>query len=150
MYIASELAHSPVFFGDPVALDRESNTITYWHCGMAATRLAIKPELGVHPNRKIGPVMDFGCRAAAKATVIRIGRKPDATFRLFIAEGEILDKPRQFQGTSMVFKPVNSASVLIRKAVKDGWEPHYIIAPADISDAAVSLAAFLGIEVCRF
>ena len=29
--------------------------------------------IGVHPNRKIGPVMDFGCKAADKVTVFRVG-----------------------------------------------------------------------------
>ena len=39
---------------------------TSWHCGMAACTLARKDtgaRVGVHPNRKIGPVMDFGCQA---------------------------------------------------------------------------------------
>lgn len=44
----------------------KEGTVTFWHCGMAACNLARKDtgaQVGVHPNRKIGPVMDFGCEA---------------------------------------------------------------------------------------
>lgn len=60
--------------------------------------------MGVHPNRKIGPVMDFGCEACEHVTIFRVGRKPDGSFRFFIAEGSALDKPKQFNGTSVVVK----------------------------------------------
>ena len=33
MWIGQELSGRPVFFGDPVALDEEENTLTFWHCG---------------------------------------------------------------------------------------------------------------------
>ena len=59
---------------------RGEGTITYWHCGMAACSLARKDtgaQVGVHPNRKIGPTMDFGCAACEHVTVFRVGRKPD-------------------------------------------------------------------------
>ena len=105
MWIGMQLSHEPVFFGDPVSLDEEENTITYWHCGAAACSLARKDTgatIGVHPNRKIGPAMDFGCEAFPEATVFRIGREPDGSFRFFIAEGSVLDKPKQFIGTSIV------------------------------------------------
>ena len=66
MWIGMQLSNEPVFFGDPVALDEEESSITYWHCGAAACSLARKDTgavVGVHPNRKIGPAMDFGCEA---------------------------------------------------------------------------------------
>ena len=107
MWMGMQLSGEAVFFGDPVALDETESTITYWHCGMAACSLARRDTgavVGVHPNRKIGPAMDFGCEAFADATVFRIGRKPDGSFRFFIAEGSVLDKPKQFIGTSIVVK----------------------------------------------
>ena len=45
--------------------------------------------IGVHPNRKIGPVMDFGCKAADKVTVFRVGQKADGSFR-FLSQQEVL------------------------------------------------------------
>ena len=77
MWVGMRLSGSPVFFGDPVSLDETENTITFWHCGAAACSLARKDTgavVGVHPNRKIGPAMDFGCEAFRDATVFRIGR----------------------------------------------------------------------------
>lgn len=107
MYIGSQLTGKAVFFGDPVSMDEKEGTVTYWHCGMAACSLArtdTGAQVGVHPNRKIGPVMDFGCQACGQATIFRVGRKPDGSFRFFIAGGEVLDKPKQFCGTSIVVK----------------------------------------------
>ena len=60
--------------------------------------------VGVHPNRKIGPAMDFGCRPFREATVFRVSRNPGGTFRFFIMEGSTEDREKQFIGTSLVFK----------------------------------------------
>ena len=90
MYICSYLTGKSAFFGDPVAVDEKENTITFWHCGMAPCSLARKDTgacAGVHCNRKIGPTLEFGCEAQPEVTVFRIGRKPDGSFRLFIASG---------------------------------------------------------------
>ena len=130
MWIGMQLSGMPAFFGDPVSLDEEENTITFWHCGAGACSLARKDTgacIGVHPNRKIGPAMDFGCEASDAATIFRIGRLPDGTFRFFIEEGEILDKPKQFTGTSMVVRTDKNAREIIESAVKAGWEPHFAV-----------------------
>ena len=77
MYIASQLSGKASFFGDPVALSQEENTLTFWHCGTAACSLAREDtgaEAGVHCNRKIGPTLEFGCKAEPKATIFRIGK----------------------------------------------------------------------------
>ena len=63
MWLGMQLSGEPVFFGDPVSLDEGENTVTFWHCGAAACALARRDTgatIGVHPNRKIGPAMDFG------------------------------------------------------------------------------------------
>ena len=82
MWIGMQLSHEPVFFGDPVAMDENESSITYWHCGAAACSLARRDTgavVGVHPNRKIGPAMDFGCEAFPDEVVeesIRAGFEP--------------------------------------------------------------------------
>ena len=127
MLIGMKLSKESVFFGDPVSLDKEENTVTFWHCGTAACSLAHPrqgTQIGVHPNRKIGPTMEFGCKPSEEATVFRVGRKPDGGIRFFISSGEILDKEQQFLGTSLVFKSQSSAIELVSKSVSDGWEPH--------------------------
>ncbi|MBQ4245065.1 MAG: fucose isomerase, partial [Clostridia bacterium] len=90
MYAASQLTGKAAFFGDPVSLDEKENTLTFWHCGMAPCSLAREDTgacAGLHCNRKIGPTLEFGCKAEEKVTVFRIGRNPDGTFRFFLTKG---------------------------------------------------------------
>ena len=153
MFICSYLTGKSAFFGDPVAVNEGENTITFWHCGMAPCSLAREDTgacAGVHCNRKIGPTLEFGCRAADEVTIFRIGRKADGAFRFFIADGSAPDKGRQYYGTSLVVRTQNSAPDIINTAVKDGWEPHFAVAVGNISKTLEILAGMLGIEVCRF
>ena len=153
MFIGSRLTDSACFFGDPVSMDEKENTITYWHCGMAACSLARRDtgaQVGVHPNRKIGPVMDFGCEAAEHVTIFRVGRKPDGSFRFFIAEGAALDKPKQFNGTSIVVRTSHDARSIVCDSVKGGWEPHFVVAYGAVAGELEKLGHMLGVEVCKF
>ena len=153
MYIGQQISGQPCFFGDPVSLDEKENTISFWHCGMAACSLARKDTgavVGEHCNRHIGPTLEFGCKAAPAVTVFRIGRKPDGSFRFFVASGEALDKPKQFLGTSLVVKTADSAEKIVYNTVLDGWEPHYAVIYADAADELEILAHMLDMEVRRF
>lgn len=153
MYVGIELSNSPTFFGDPVSLNEEESTITYWHCGTAACSLARKETgatMGVHPNRQIGPTMEFGCKPCENVTVFRIGRNPDSTFRLFIAKGEAIDAPQQFYGTSVVVKTDMPSGDLVNKSVKDGWEPHFAVVYADVAQELEIFGRMLGLEVFNY
>ncbi len=150
MALAGFLSGGACFFGDPVAMDPENNTVTFWHCGMAPCSLARKPEgpcVGVHPNRKIGPTMEFGCRPAEKATILRIGETPKGGFRLFVATGSIEDAPRQYFGTSVVVKTAADAEMLVTRAIRGGWEPHFVVAEKDIAAELMVWAKMMGMEV---
>ncbi len=153
MYIGQQLSKQPAYFGDPVSIDENENTITFWHCGTSACSLA-HPKTGaltgVHPNRKIGPTMEFGLKPSRKASVFRVGRKPDGTFRFFIIPGEILDKPKQFSGTSMVVKVNQTVKELITTMVIDGWEPHFAVLYDDVTEELKLLAKMLNIEICTY
>ena len=153
MWIGWKLSSQPVFFGDPVSLDEAENTLSFWHCGAAACSLARQDTgavVGVHPNRKIGPAMDFGCEAYPAVTVFRIGREPDGSFRFFIAEGEALDKPKQFIGASIVVKTDTPVRELVEDSVRAGFEPHYAVIRGRHSEALEALAEYMGIEVYRY
>ena len=153
MWVGMRLSGSPVFFGDPVSLDEGENTITFWHCGAAACSLARKDTgatIGVHPNRKIGPAMDFGCEAFDDATVFRIGREPDGSFRFFLCEGEALNKPKQFTGTSIVIKTDRKAREIVEDSVLDGFEPHFVVIKGRHAKALEALAAFYGFPVFQY
>ena len=153
MWIGMKLSGEPVFFGDPVSLDEGENTVTFWHCGAAACSLARHDTgavVGVHPNRKIGPAMDFGCEAFPEATIFRVGREPDGTFRFFIAEGEALDKPKQFIGTSIVVKTFCDSRWMIEESVRAGFEPHFVVIKGLHARTLETLAEMFGFEVCRY
>lgn len=153
MYIGMQLTNHPTFFGDPVSMDEKENTITFWHCGTAACSLARKDTgacVGVHCNRKIGPTMEFGCQACKEVTVFRIGRKPDGNFRFFLMNGEALDKPKQFSGTSVVVRSKTDAKAVVFDSVKDGWEPHFVVVYGKVVKELEVLAHMLGMEVCKY
>ena len=149
MWIGMQLSGEPVFFGDPVSMDEEENTITFWHCGAAACSLARKDTgavVGVHPNRKIGPAMDFGCEAFPEATVFRVGKDSDGDFRFFITEGSVPDKPKQFTGTSIVFEAESDVADIVSESITDGFEPHFIIIKGHHADTLEMLADMLGFD----
>jgi L-fucose isomerase-like protein len=153
MYLGQQFTETPTYLGDPVSINEEENTITFWHCGTSACSLARSDTgalTGVHPNRKIGPTMEFGLRPSEHATIFRIGRKPNGSFRFFIANGEILDKPKQFLGTSMVVRVEQKVNPMITKMVKEGWEPHFAVLYGDVSQELTILAEMLNIEVVNY
>ena len=153
MFAAQYLTDQPAFFGDPVSMDEAENTVTFWHCGMAACSLARKDTgaaAGLHCNRKIGPTLEFGCKAEKEVTILRFGKDAKGKFRLFLASGEALDKPQQFYGTSIVVKTKSDASDVIHFAVKDGWEPHFAVAMGNVTKQLKALAEMLALEVFEY
>ena len=153
MFIGQQLTKEPTYLGDPVSLDKTENTITFWHCGTSACSLARTDTgalTGVHPNRKIGPTMEFGLRPTKKATIFRIGRLPSGEFRFFLSAGEILDKPKQFLGTSMVVRVNHPVEPMITTLVKEGWEPHFAVLYDDVIKPLEMLAEMLNIDVVKY
>lgn len=153
MYAGMQLTERPVFFGDPVSMDEEENTITFWHCGTAACSLA-REDTGaradVHCNRKIGPTLDFGCKPEKNVTIFRIGKDGEGRFRFFIARGEALDKPKQFNGTSVVVKTETDAKKIVYESVEAGWEPHFVVIYGDVTQELEILAKMYNMEVEKY
>lgn len=153
MYAGMKLTEKPVFFGDPVSMDEGENTITFWHCGTAACSLA-REDTGaradVHCNRKIGPTLDFGCKPEKLVTIFRIGKDGDGRFRFFIARGEALDKPKQFNGTSVVVKAETDAKKIVYESVEAGWEPHFAVIYGDVAQELEILAKMYNMKVEKY
>ena len=153
MYMGMHLTGKPAFFGDPVSMDEGENTITFWHCGMAACSLAREDTgacIGEHCNRHIGPTLEFGCKATPEVTIFRVGRSPVGKFRFFIAQGEAMDKPKQFFGTSLSVRTEGSAEKIVDTTVREGWEPHYAVIYGNCADSLEILGHMLDLEVERF
>jgi L-fucose isomerase-like protein len=153
MFIGQSLSGKPTFLGDPVSLDEKENTLTFWHCGTGACSLA-RPDTGaqtgVHPNRKIGPTMEFGFKASEEATIFRLGRLLNGEFRALIIAAKILDKPKQFSGTSMVVEVQSEVKPLVGRLVKEGWEPHYVVIYKNVVEELTYLAEMLNIDVHKY
>ena len=147
MFIGSSLAGGVTYFGDPVAIDDSCGAIVFWHCGAGAPSLARSQEgvrLGVHPNRKIGPTMEFGLKAGV-ATVLRLGKSRDG-LRLMAMKGEALDEPQKFWGTSLTFKPdAGTPQEKVTALVHDGWEPHFVVVYGDIVEELRLMCGFLDV-----
>lgn len=151
MFIGSGFTDSPTYFGDPVAVDEACGSIVYWHCGAGASSLARNnsAKLGVHPNRKIGPTMEFGLKEG-KVTVLRLGKDKEG-FRMYIMRGEALDEPQKFWGTSVTVKPDGGrASEKIALSVMDGWEPHFVVSYGDVREEIILMCKFLNIRVYEY
>lgn len=94
--------------------------------------------------------MDFGCGPCDKVTIFRIGRNPDGTFRFFLTSGEALEKPKQFNGTSVVVRTDAPAKDLVCRSVEDGWEPHFVVIYGDVALELEALSRIAGIELIRY
>ena len=72
------------------------------------------------------------------------------SFRFFLTTGKILDKPKQFLGTSLVVETDGNAEEIINKSVRDGWEPHYVVIYGDYSKELTILGDMLNIKVYKY
>ena len=110
-------------------------------------KFVIKAE---HRNRHIGPTLEFGCKATPEVTIFRVGRSPKGKFRFFIAQGEAMDQPKQFFGTSLSVRTEGSAEKIVDTTVREGWEPHYAVIYGNCADSLEILGHMLDLEVERF
>ncbi|MDK2986063.1 MAG: hypothetical protein PWQ96_1706 [Clostridia bacterium] len=151
MYIQKQITGEPPYFGDPVSLDEEKNSIIYWHCGAGACSLArtdTGARAGRHPNRKLGLSLEFGLKDG-RVTVCRFGKGPNG-YRLFIMAGEALDEPQKFLGTSVEVRPDGNAAEIVNSAINEGWEPHFSVVYGDITEELKAVAKLLNIEVVEY
>ena len=152
MFIGSSLTGGATYFGDPVAIDESCNAIVFWHCGAGAPSLARQKEganLGVHPNRKIGPTMEFGLKDGT-VTVLRLGKGREG-LRLMAMKGKALDEPQKFWGTSLTFQPATGTPQgKVAALVDDGWEPHFVVAYGDILEELWLMCWFLDIPFMEY
>ena len=83
-------------------------------------------------------------------TIFRIGKDNEGKFRFFIASGEARDKPKQFNGTSVVVRTAASAEKVVYESVEAGWEPHFVVAYGDVAAELEILAHMLNMEVHKY
>ncbi len=150
MFMLSNLTGTPSYFGDPVAIDNDMNALIFWHCGHGAPSLANPeqgPQMGVHPNRRLAPVMQYSAKAG-RVTVARLGVHPQyKEFRLVVANGDALSVPKLYEGTSLAVRMDIGNENFVKTTCEAGWEYHFAITYGDVSAEMIRTGIMLGIEV---
>ncbi len=154
MDILKLLTDSPAYLGDLVEIDEVRQTVVFWHCGAGAFSLARQDTgavAGKHPNRNIGFTLEFGLKSG-KITILRIGEAADGSVRVLIGEGEVLDEPQRFLGTSAKVRLAGDKGVVERvtNVIEQGFEPHYALSYGCVAIDLERLFRLLNIPVTRF
>jgi L-fucose isomerase-like protein len=150
MFIQHQLAESAPYLGDLVHIDESSDSGVFWHCGAGAFSLARSDTgavAGLHPNRKVGFTMEFGLKAG-HVSINRLGPNPQrpGSYRMLMLEGEALDEPQKFMGTSVEVGFHQPVVPLFKTLMKQGFEPHYSLVYANINKEMEAICEWLDID----
>jgi L-fucose isomerase-like protein len=135
------VAGTDPFIADLVDLDESDETSVLWHCGVASSRLARPDAVAVgtvHPNRRVALVGEFALRPG-RVTVARLSQGAEG-LRLVLASGEMLDRPRAYDGTCGTIRwdrPVRDVASTI---FDHGVEHHLGVVYGEHHDVLVELA----------
>ena len=133
--ILAGLGAEPTYIVDVVDIEPEVNVIRIWHCGAAATRLAVDPANAtqwIHCNRKLGVAGNFALRTGV-VTLVRIDTDPkDANkLRMLLTMGESIPAENRFQGNTGTLK-VQDAKGLVNGLMVNGFPHHFGVAWGDL------------------
>jgi L-fucose isomerase-like protein len=145
-----EIGDSSAFVADLVDLDRDSDTATFWHCGLASTDLAdpaTPPRATIHSNRKKPLLNEFALKPG-RVTIARISQAQNR-HSLVIGGGEVVSAPRPYAGTAGVVQFDRSVDEVLDVVMREGLEHHYGIVYGDVREELEALAAIWDIPVIR-
>ena len=148
--ILREIAGSDPFVADLVDSDERDDTSVVWHCGVAPVTLAdpdVRPVAITHPNRHRALANQFALKPG-RVTVARLSQAGGA-LSMVIGAGEILQRPRPFQGTCAVLRWDQPVSAVVGTVFGCGLEHHVGVVYGDHGAALESLAAAWELPVIR-
>jgi L-fucose isomerase-like protein len=148
--ILREIAGSDPFVADLVDSDEHDDTSVVWHCGVAPVTLAdpqVRPVAITHPNRHRALANQFALRPG-RVTVARLSQAGGA-LSMVIGAGEILRRPRPFQGTCAVLRWDQPVSAVMGTVFGRGLEHHVGLVYGDHGAELESLAAAWDLPVIR-
>jgi L-fucose isomerase-like protein len=140
--ILEHLSGTDPFIADLVDADTTDETSVVWHCGVASASLAEPSERRVgitHPNRHRALVNQFALRPG-RVTVARLSQSANE-IAMVIGGGEILRRPRPFQGTCGVLRWDRPIGDVMSTVFDRGLEHHLGIVYGDHREALAALAA---------
>ena len=137
----------PSLLVDVVDCDPKTDTLVFWHCGLAPISMAKKNTASatVHSNRRKALLNDFAFRPG-KITIFRVS-KSENKLKFIVIKGEILDKENSFSGTSGVVRfQTNTYQKLVR-LFTSGIEHHLAFTYGDVYSEIKKLSAQLNIPI---
>lgn len=146
--ILREIAGSDPFVADLVDSDERDGTSVVWHCGVAPITLAdpnVRPVAITHPNRHRALANQFALRPG-RVTIARLSQS-GGDLSMVIGGGEILERPRPFQGTCAVLRWDQPVAAVMATVFGRGLEHHVGIVYGDHRAELDSLAAAWDIPV---
>ena len=148
--VLREIAGSDPFVADLVDCDEHDDTSVVWHCGVASVTLAdpdVRPVAITHPNRHRALANQFALNPG-RVTVARLSQA-GGELSMVIGGGEILRRPRPFQGTCAVLRWDQPVTAVLATVFGRGLEHHVGIVYGDYAAELESLAAAWGVPVIR-
>jgi L-fucose isomerase-like protein len=148
--ILREVAGSDPFVADLVDSDEHDDTSVVWHCGVAPVTLAdpdVRPVAITHPNRHRALANQFALKPG-RVTVARLSQA-GGVLSMVIGGGEVLRRPRPFQGTCAVLRWDQPVSAVMDTVFGCGLEHHVGIVYGDHGAELESLAAAWDLPVIR-
>lgn len=150
MLILYLLTGQPVYFGDFLHVDDQTDEVLMFHCGSGAFGLSDASKgLTLRTNSwpavwKPGVTVEFPVRAGP-VTFLRFGQKGHA-FRALVARGVALDHVPFCRGTTMRVRPDVGARTMLDSLIRMGTEHHQLVGMGDVKDDAITLCELWGIQ----
>jgi L-fucose isomerase-like protein len=148
--VLREIAGSDPFVADLVDSDERDDTSVVWHCGVASVALAdpgVRPVAITHPNRHRALANQFALRPG-RVTVARLSQA-GGDLSMVIGGGEILERPRPFQGTCAVLRWDQPVAAVLATVFGRGLEHHVGLVYGEHRATLDALAAAWDIPVIR-
>ena len=145
--ILNKINNKPSLLVDVVDCDPKTDTLVFWHCGLAPISMAKKNTASatVHSNRRKALLHDFAFRPG-KITIFRVS-KSENKLKFIVIKGEVLDKKNSFSGTSGVVRfQTNTYQKLVR-LFTSGIEHHLAFTYGDVYSEIKKLSAQLNIPI---
>ncbi|MBI3428792.1 MAG: hypothetical protein HY050_01775 [Actinobacteria bacterium] len=156
MLVCEALGSTENYLVDIVDLDAAAGLLRLWHCGSAATKLAVDPMHAmqyIHCNRRLGVAGNFSLKTGP-VTLFRIDRDVNPSnstgLRMVVSRGESISAPNHFQGnTATVLTEPNAAS-LVNGIITGGYPHHLVISWIDVRPGIRRMAQMLGIPLTEW
>ena len=137
--ILNQLNGNPSLLVDIVDVDKDDNSVVFWHCGLAPISMAKKgtARSGIHSNRKKPLLHDFSLKPGT-ITIFRVS-KAQNRLQFFLLKGKVMDRPNSFSGTSGVISFGKNSAYKAENMFKGGLEHHVAFTYGNVYDQLVQL-----------